>query len=130
MRCCLEPVFANKTILKGSIYSLVAGLITGTNSASNSKITVAVQQTKPKQQRIGVYSKDIIINPSIVRNGFKNGIKPSRMSMPEQTYRSGLGFAVANELTNRLKAKYHSFEHLDNKGLGFYLPESDQLQLL
>lgn len=127
----LDPVYANETSLKGSVYALVSGLLTGINSSgNNTHITIAVQQTKPKEQRIGIYSNNIPINPSLLKRRLGLLKQSSRMGMPSVTHRSGLGFAVSRELTERLNTKYHSFDHLDNKGVGFYLPESAQLQLL
>lgn len=126
----LDPIFASETSLKGSVYALVAGLITGINSATKTDITVAVQQTKPGVQRIGIYSKELPISPSLLKKRLGTVNKSSRMSMPSITHRSGLGFAVSRELTERLNTKYHSFEHLESRGVGFYLPESAQLQLL
>lgn len=126
----LEPVYANRTTIMGSVYALVAGLITGINTKERTDITIAVQQTKPKQQRIGVYSNSIAVKPSTINKalGQLNSVK--RMSMPSVTHRSGLGFAVSIELADRLNAKYHSFDHLSSKGIGFYLPESAQLSLI
>lgn len=126
----LEPVYANKTSIQGSVYALVAGLITGINTESSANITIAVQQTKPGQQRIGVYSNILALKPSLVNKSLNKLGGPKRMAMPDITHRSGLGFAVSKELAERLNARYHSFDHLKNKGVGFYLPESAQLSLL
>jgi hypothetical protein len=126
----LEPVYANETTIKGTVYALVAGLITGLSSAGAKDITIAVQQTKPSQQRIGIYSNNVPIKPSLVNKPLSNVSKTHRMLDPSASHRSGLGFAVSKELANRLNTKFHSFEHLDNKGIGFYLPESAQLSLL
>jgi light-regulated signal transduction histidine kinase (bacteriophytochrome) len=124
----LEPVYANEVMLKGSIYSLASALITGNNNIKN--ITIAVQQTKPKVQRIGIYSNDIGINTSFVKKSLSNAKNVNRMYLPKFSHRSGLGFAVSKELADRLNAKFCNFEHIGGKGVGFYLPESAQLSFL
>lgn len=126
----LDLVYANKTSLQGSIYALVAGLITGINTNGSKNITIAVQQTKPKQQRVGVYSSNMPVGTHLVKKSLSTITKNNRMFTPTITHRSGLGFAVSKELAERLNTTYHSFEHLNNKGIGFYLPESAQLSLL
>ena len=126
----LELVYANKTSLQGSIYALVAGLITGINTDGPKNITIAVQQTKPKQQRVGVYSNNMPVGTHLVKKSLSMATSHNRMFSPKITHRSGLGFAVSKELAESLNAKYHSFEHVSNKGIGYYLPESAQLSLL
>lgn len=124
----LEPVYADETSLKGSIYALLTGIITGSHIGTTTKITVAVQQTKPKEQRIGVYSDSTAISLGMLRQ--KAGNRTARMDSSGQSHRSGLGFLVSQLLASRLETKYSAFEHNQLSGVGFYLPESAQLQLL
>lgn len=125
----LEPVYTNQEYLKGSIYGLLAGIITSTNQNQEKvKLTVTVQQTKPFIQRIGVYSDSGLITTKLVRP-----IKTARvirMTRPEFTHTSGLGFTVSQLLTERLQAHFEPFSHKNNKGIGFYLAESKQLSLI
>lgn len=126
----LEPVHANKTLLKGSVYSLVAALITGVNSPKPVSITIAVQGTKPGEQRIGVYSNQLQIKSSLLNSKISKINSTARMKAPTASFRSGLGFAVSSELASRMNTKYSNFEHKNSGGVGFYLPQSTQLKLL
>jgi hypothetical protein len=70
------------------------------------------------------------VGTHLVKNSLSLATGHNRMFSPKITHRSGLGFAVSKELAESLNAKYHSFEHLNSKGIGYYLPESAQLSLL
>jgi hypothetical protein len=124
----LEPVYANEESLKGSVYALLTGMITSSTNGIAPKITVAVQQTKPKEQRIGVFSDTTPITLSMLKSKSTN--RTARMDASGASHRSGLGFLVSQLLANRLDAPFSSFEHHQMPGIGFYLPESAQLQLL
>ena len=124
----LEPVFAHETSLKGSVYALVAGMITASTNGIAPRITVAVQQTKPKEQRIGVYSNTTPINLAMLRQKTTN--RSMRMDASGGSHRSGLGFMVSQLLAARMETKFAAFAHNQTPGIGFYLPESAQLQLL
>ncbi|MCU0667461.1 MAG: hypothetical protein MUF85_02485 [Patescibacteria group bacterium] len=125
----LEPVYTNEQYLKGSIYGLLAGIITGNNHNRDTvKLTVTVQQTKPFIQRIGVYSDSALITTKLVRP--VKTTRVTRMTRPEITHTSGLGFTVSQLLTERLQAHFEPFCHKNNKGIGFYLAESKQLSLI
>ncbi len=124
----LEPVYAHKTTLKGSIYALLAGVITSSTNAVAPHFTVAVQQTKPHEQRIGVYSDTTPLNASMVKK--RQPGRTARMDYARTSHRSGLGFAVSQILTDKLETSFLSFEHKNVPGIGFYLPESAQLQLV
>ena len=124
----LEPVYANETSLKGSVYTLLTGLITSSTNGIAPKITVAVQQTKPREQRIGVYSHTTPITLSMLKRKASN--RTSRMDASGLSHRSGLGFMVSQLLASRMDTAFASFEHNSAPGVGFYLPESAQLQLL
>lgn len=124
----LEPIYCDKMALKGSMYSLVAGIIT--NSAKNSKasITITVQQTKPNTQRVGIYSANTKLSVKDV-NSVK-APKIMRMLSPTKSTNSGLGFTVAQILAERLNVNYENFTHKNQQGLGFYVPQSRQLKLV
>ena len=124
----LDPVYTNKTSLKGSIYGLLAGVITGSTNGVAPHITVAVQQTKPMAQRIGVYSSTTPLDSAVFTQ--KHATKPARMGYATVSHRSGLGFLVSQILTERLQTQYTPFAHKTMPGVGFYLPESAQLQLV
>lgn len=124
----LEPVYAHKTTLKGSIYALLAGVITSSTNAVAPQFTVAVQQTKPNEQRIGVYSDTTPINVSMIKKRRQDHV--ARMYHAGLSHRSGLGFTVSQILTDKLETSFVSFEHKNVPGIGFYLPESTQLQLV
>jgi hypothetical protein len=124
----LEPVYTNEQSLKGSVYGLLAGVITGNRSVNGHDLTVSVQQTKPFIQRIGVYSKGDLITTKLVKP--LKSQRVMRMSRPDITHTSGLGFTVSQLLTERLQANFEPFVHKSNKGIGFYLAESKQLSLI
>jgi hypothetical protein len=124
----LEPVYANEQSLKGSVYALLTGMITSSTNGVAPKITVTVQQTKPKEQRIGVFSDTTPITLSMLKNKATN--RTARMDTSGTSHRSGLGFLVSQLLANRLDTTFTNFEHHEMSGVGFYLPESAQLQLL
>jgi hypothetical protein len=124
----LDPVYANETSLRGSVYALLTGMITSSTNGIAPKITIAVQQTKPREQRIGVYSHTTPITLSMLKR--RAASRTARMDMSGMSHRSGLGFMVSELLTTRMEAKFSSFEHNKAPGVGFYLPESAQLQLL
>ncbi len=124
----LEPVYAHKTTLKGSIYALLAGVITSSTNAVAPTFTIAVQQTKPREQRIGVYSDTTPLSVGMVKK--RQLSRVSRMDTAGMSHKSGLGFAVSQLLAHKLETSFLSFEHREVPGIGFYLPESAQLQLV
>lgn len=124
----LDPVYTNKTSLKGSIYGLLAGVITSSTNGVAPHITIAVQQTKPSTQRIGIYSHTTPLDIAMCKQ--KQATKTSRMGYTAMSHRSGVGFLVSQILAERLHAQYAPFSHKKMPGVGFYLPESAQLQLV
>ena len=124
----LDPVYCNKTSLKGSIYSLVAGVISGSAKNSRANITVTVQQTKPNMQRVGIYSANTKLSTEFTQAN--KSPKVMRMVKPTKSSSSGLGFTVANLLAQRNKVQYELFTHKDQSGVGFYVPQSLQMQIV
>ena len=125
----LEPVYANYSALKGSLYGLLSGLILSNQSTGKSTITVAVQQTATTTQRIGVYSNDLNINMADIANAGQLSHK-AKMIVPDSSSSSGIGFALASQLVNRLDSNLKSFSHKRSKGVGFYIPMSRQLSFI
>ena len=125
----LEPVYANYSALKGSLYGLLSGFILSNQSTSKSTITVAVQQTATTTQRIGVYSNDLNINMADIANAGQLSHK-AKMIVPDSSSSSGIGFALASQLVNRLDSNLKSFSHKRSKGVGFYIPMSRQLSFI
>ncbi len=124
----LDPVYAHKTSLKGSVFALLAGVITSSTNGAAPQITLAVQQTKPNEQRIGVYSDTTPITLSLMKQ--RSHRRTARMANSDISHRSGLGFLVSQLLAERLDTSYASFAHRQSQGIGFYLPESAQLTLV
>ena len=123
----LDPIYANEMSLKGSVYALLSAMITSSTNGVAPQITVAVQQTKPSVQRVGVYSGTTPISLAMLRQTKQ---RISRMDTTGLSHRSGLGFMISQLLAERLETAYASFEHNQLPGIGFYVPESAQLQLL
>lgn len=125
----LEPVYANYSALKGSLYGLLSGLILSNQNTGKSTITVAVQQTAITTQRIGVYSNDLSINLSDIASAGQLSHK-AKMLAPDTSSSSGIGFALAAQLVDRLDSNFKSFSHKRAKGVGFYVPMSRQLTFI
>lgn len=125
----LEPVYANYSAIKGSLYGLLSGLILSNQSSGKSTITVAVQQTATTTQRIGVYSNDLSINLADIANAGHLSHK-AKMIAPDTSSSSGIGFALASQLVDRLDSNLKSFSHKRTKGVGFYVPMSRQLTFI
>lgn len=127
----LEPVYANQSAVKGSLYGLLSSMIVSCPSAGHkkSKIVVAVQQTAISTQRIGVYSEDISISLADISKAGNLSSK-AKMSSPETTSSSGIGYALAGQFVDLLNSDLQSFSHKAAKGVGFYVPISHQLALI
>lgn len=126
----LDPVFTNEPALKGSLHGLASSLITARDpEAKKQRVVLAVQQTAPKTQRIGVFSSDIKMSLAGVRraNKFANS---SRMAAPMDLSGSGVGLVVSGQLVDLLQSKLQAFAHKGQPGLGFYVPMSAQLSFL
>lgn len=126
----LEPVFTNEAALKGTLHGLASSLITARDpQAKKQSVVLAIQQTSPKSQRLGVFSSDIKMSLSGVRkaNSFAN---QARMTAPNDIAHSGVGLVVSGQLIELLQSKLQAFSHKGQTGLGFYVPMSAQLSLL
>lgn len=124
----LEPVYTNEMSLKGSIFALVSGVITGSANGIAPEITIAVQQTKPNEQRVGIYSKTSPMSATQINKSVKSF--SSRIHSSGLTHKSGLGYVVSSILADRINSRFSPFVHNEMSGLGFYVPESAQLSLL
>lgn len=124
----LEPVYTNETSLKGSIFALLSGVITSSANGIAPDITIAVQQTKPNEQRVGIYSRTTPMSATMLKKSQR--AQAARMHASGVTHRSGLGFLVSGILADRINTSFSPFVHKDASGLGFYVPESAQLSLL
>lgn len=126
----LDPVFTNEPALKGSLHGLASSLITARDpQAKKQSIVLAVQQTAPKTQRIGVFSSDIKMSLAGVRRANKNS-NSFRMAAPMDLSGSGVGLVVSGQLVDLLQSKLQAFAHKGQPGLGFYVPMSAQLSFL
>jgi hypothetical protein len=129
----LEPVYTNETAAKGILYGLAASLITKAPEAKLGKkkpiVVIAAQETTPQSQRLGVYSPNIIITPSLVASTSKR-ILNARSVVPAAFHHSGLGLVISNNLSQALNCPLKRFEHRGNKGVGFYVPMSSQLAIV
>jgi hypothetical protein len=126
----LEPVFANEAAMKGALYGLASGLITGRSAnGKRARLVIAAQETAPATQRLGVYSPDIIINPAVVRRA-RTLAGQARSVAPAEIHNAGLGIVISDQLTLALGSHLRRFAHRGQKGLGFYVPRSAQLSIL
>jgi hypothetical protein len=126
----LEPVLTNESAAKGALYGLASSLIVSPNSAKKrTRIVIAAQETKPNSQRLGVYSPNLLINPTKIKLSRLLAGK-ARSAAPTEVHNSGLGLVVSDQLTQALSSKLSRFNHRGNKGIGFYLPMSPQLSML
>jgi len=126
----LDPVYANADSLKGSIYALAAGVITSSINGVAPHLTFAVQQTKPNEQRIGLYYETHELSLKTLNKSRQLWGKAQRMAKNGYIAKGGLGYAVSTLLAEQLDVSFLSFEHNQIPGLGFYLPQSDQLTLV
>ena len=124
----LEPVYTHEQSLKGSIYGLLAGVITSSSPKEANNLTVTVQQTKPFTQRIGVYADGDLLSTKLVKPQHTKRVM--RMSHPSISHTSGLGFTISQLLAERMQANFEPFVHKSKRGIGFYMPESQQLSLV
>lgn len=126
----LEPVYANEAALKGVLYGLASCLITA-NGITNKKpkIVIAVQGTAPKIQRLGVYSPNIIMPTSAIKQARQLAGKV-RFVAPKELHHAGLGLVVSDQLAQALGSRLKKFTHRGQMGIGFYVPMSGQLGLL
>lgn len=126
----MEPVYTNEAAAKGILYGLAASLITKAKESTSIKkrplIVIAAQETTPKTQRLGVYSPNINISPSII-NSTNKIVFNARSIAPNDFHHSGLGLVISDNLSKSLGSKLKRFEHRGNKGVGFYVPMSSQL---
>lgn len=126
----LDPVFSNQSAIKGALYGLASSIITSQQPTKKKiRLVIAAQETAPTTQRIGVYSPDIQINSSTLKQARKLA-DTARLLAPSETQLSGLGLLVADQLAQALGCQLRRFTHRGHKGLGFYVPMSSQLSLI
>jgi len=126
----LEPVFSNQSAIKGAIYGLASSIITSQQPTKKKvRLIIAAQETAPTTQRIGIYSPDIQINQSALKQARKLA-NNARLLVPSETQMSGLGLLVSDQLAQALGCQLRRFTHRGHNGLGFYVPMSTQLSLV
>jgi len=126
----LDPVYTNQAAIKGALYGLATSLITSHQPTGKKvKLIVAAQETAPNIQRLGIYSPDIQINPSSIKLA-RSLAGSARAIAPTETFNSGLGLLVSDQLTQALGCGLRRFSHRGQKGIGFYIPQSAQLSLI
>ncbi len=126
----LEPVYANEAALKGALFGLATSLITASNPAvKKPKIVIAAQGTTPQLQRLGVYSPNVFMDPSAIKQARKLAGQ-ARFVAPKNLHHTGLGLVVSDQLTLAIGSRLKWFTHRGQKGIGFYIPMSGQLGLL
>ncbi len=129
----LEPIYTNKLAAKGILYGLATSLITKARESSSAKhrpqIILAAQETTPKTQRLGIYSPNLNISPSIIKSTQKL-ILSARSIAPSDFNHSGLGLMVSDNLSRHIGNGLQRFKHRGNKGVGFYVPLSSQLSFV
>jgi hypothetical protein len=126
----LEPVYANEAALKGVLYGLASSLITASGiTVKRPKIVIAAQGTTPKVQRLGVYSPNVIMPSSAIKQARQLAGKV-RFLAPKELHHAGLGLVVSDQLAQALGSRLRQFTHRGQRGIGFYVPMSGQLGLL
>jgi hypothetical protein len=126
----LEPVYANELALKGALYGLASCLITSRhNMGKRVSVVIAAQETTPTMQRLGVYSPDLAIGPSAIKMA-RSLAGLARAASPQDLNHSGLGLLFSDQLATALGSSLERFVHRGCKGIGFYVPMSNQLNLI
>lgn len=126
----LEPVYANEAALRGAIYGLASSLITSRRATSKRvRVVIATQETKPKTQRIGVYSPDVPIGTAAVKSA-RELIGKAKAVAPGEIHGGGVGLVISDQLTQIFGSELKLFTHRGYKGLGFYVQQSTQLSIL
>ena len=127
----MEPVYTNEIAAKGILYGLTASLITKAKETTKKRplIVIAAQETTPKTQRLGVYSPNLQLYPSMVNSASKTLLRARSVS-PSDFHHSGLGLVISDNLSKCLGSQLRRFEHRGNRGVGFYVPMSSQLALV
>lgn len=126
----LDPIYSNQSAVKGALYGLASSIITSHQpSRKKVRLVIAAQETAPTTQRLGIYSPDIQISPSAIKQA-RNLAGSARLLAPTETYQSGLGLLVSDQLAQALGCQLRRFSHRGHKGIGFYVPMSSQLSLI
>lgn len=124
----LDLVYSNATAIRGIVFGLATGCLNMLEPSKRAKLVVSVQQTNVDNQRIGIFSKDIDLRASDIRKS--DMAKENLMVAPGLSANSGVGFYVSNELSKMINSKIQQFNHRNLPGVGFYVPLSNQLQLV
>jgi len=125
----LEPVYANESALKGILYGLASSLIIERQESKKVRVVIAAQETAPNIQRLGVYSPDVNMSPTSIKQS-RILAGQARAAAPLEISSSGLGLMLSDQLTHALGSKIMRFTHRGQKGVGFYVPMSSQLSFL
>ncbi len=124
----LDLVYSNSTAIRGIVFGLAAGCLHMVEPGQRAKVVVSVQQTNVNTQRVGVFSKDIDLRAADIKNSASS--QENLMITPGLSANSGIGFYISNELSKIIKSEIKQFNHCSLPGVGFYLPLSNQLQLV
>jgi hypothetical protein len=126
----LEPVYANEAALKGSLYGLASSIITTIKTdGKRPRVIIAAQETMPNTQRLGVYSPDVVL-PWTAIKAARSLAGKARFVAPKEMHHAGLGLVVSDQLAQALGSCLKSFSHRGHKGIGFYVPMSNQLNFV
>ncbi len=124
----LDLVYSNSTAIRGIVFGLATGCLNMLEPGKRAKLVVSVQQTNVNTQRVGIFSNDIDLRASEIRKS--DTFKENLMVAPELSANSGVGFYISNELSKMINSKIQQFNHRSLPGVGFYVPLSNQLQLV
>ncbi len=124
----LDLVFSNTTAIRGIVFGLAAGCLHMLEPHQRARVVVSVQQTNVNTQRIGIFSNDLDLRATDIRNTVSSN--ENLMITPGLSANSGIGFYISNELSKIIKSEIRQFSHRSLPGVGFYVPLSNQLQLV
>ena len=124
----LDLVYSNTTAIRGIVFGLAAGCLHMIEPNQRARVVVSVQQTNVNTQRIGIFSRDLDLRATDIR---KTGSSTQNLMItPGLSANSGIGFYISNELSKIIKSEIRQFSHRSLSGVGFYVPLSNQLQLV
>jgi len=124
----LDLVYSNTTAIRGIVFGLAAGCLHMIEPNQRARVVVSVQQTNVNTQRIGIFSRDLDLRATDIR---KTGLSQKNLMItPELSANSGVGFYISNELSKIINSEIKQFNHRSLPGVGFYVPLSNQLQLV
>ena len=124
----LDLVYSNTTAIRGIVFGLAAGCLHMIEPNQRARVVVSGQQTNVNTQRIGIFSRDLDLRATDIR---KTGSSTQNLMItPGLSANSGIGFYISNELSKIIKSEIRQFSHRSLSGVGFYVPLSNQLQLV